>query len=260
MSRNITVSIAAMAVAVASAAAAQDDDLGKQLSNPLASLISVPFQLDRDTGFGALDGERTTLNIQPVVPFSLTPSVNLITRTVLAYKWQTDVGGVPGSTSGWGDTTMSFFFSPADTANGVTWGVGPIAYIPTSSDSALGVGEWGGGITGVVLAQPGPWTVGGLANHVWSFESSAIDATYIQPFVAYNTPDQWTFTLNSESTYDWNASQWTVPLNFMVSKIVAIGNQRVSLKAGARYYVESPTNGPQDWGVRLGATFVFPKK
>ena len=260
MKRTFAFLIAVAVVAFNTPARAQDADIAKQLSNPLASLISVPFQLNRDTGFGTPDGERTILNIQPVVPISLTPSINLITRTVIPYKWQTDVGGVSGSKSGWGDTTMSFWFSPSQPTNGITWGVGPVAYIPTSSDSALGVGEWGGGITGIVLAQPGAWTVGGLANHIWSFESSAIDSTFIQPFIAYNTPDQWTFSLNSESTYDWNASQWTVPLNFMVSKLVMIGDQRVSLQAGARYYVESPSTGPQDWGLRLAATFVFPKK
>ena len=63
----------------ASTATANDADINKQLSNPLASLISVPFQLNQDTGFGTSDGERTTLNIQPVIPSALTPNLDLIT-------------------------------------------------------------------------------------------------------------------------------------------------------------------------------------
>ncbi len=239
---------------------ADNSDITKQLSNPLASLISVPIQLNRDTGFGTPNGEKTTLNIQPVIPFTLTPSINLITRTVIPYKWQTDIGGMTGTKSGWGDTTVSLWLSPSQASNGVTWGLGPIVYIPTSSDLDFGVGEWGGGVTGVALAQPGQWTIGGLANHVWSFESGDLNSTFIQPFVAYAAPNQWTFTLNSESTYDWNADQWTAPVNFTVSKLVSIGGQKVSLQGGVRYYVESPDTGPDGWGLRLATTFVFPKK
>jgi hypothetical protein len=242
----------------ASTALADDADINKQLSNPLASLISVPFQLNRDTGFGTPDGERTTLNIQPVIPFTLTPNLDLITRTIIPYKWQTDIGGSSGTDSGWGDTTMSFWLSPDH--DSITWGVGPVLYLPTSSSPNLGVGEWGGGITGIVLVQPGSWTIGGLANHIWSFESSDLNSTFIQPFLAYATPNNWTYTLNSESTYDWNSEEWTVPVNVMISKLVTVGGQKVSLQGGTRYYVKSPDTGPDGWGFRLAATFVFPKK
>lgn len=245
---------------LASVATAQDSDLAKKLSNPLASMISAPFQFNHDSGFGSANGDQTTLNIQPVIPLSLSDDLNLITRTIVPYKWQNDIQGNSGSNQGWGDTTMSFWFSPANSGNGVTWGVGPVLYIPTSGDRALGAGEWGGGITGVYLKQQGPWTIGGLANHIWTAENHLVNSTFIQPFVAYNTPDAWTFSLNSESSYDWNASQWTAPVNFMVSKLVTIGNQKVSLQAGTRYYVASPASGPDDWGFRLAATFVFPKQ
>ncbi|MCG7521786.1 transporter [Ruegeria sp. Ofav3-42] len=237
--------------------AADDADLAKQLSNPLASLISVPFQFNYDSGYGSADGNQTTLNIQPVIPFSLSDNLNLITRTIIPYKWQNDVSGLSGRNQGFGDTTVSLWLSP--TRSSFTWGAGPIFYLPTSSDRDLGVGEWGGGITGVVLVQEGPWTIGGLANHIWSFESSDINSTYVQPFLAYTTPNAWTYTVNSESTYDWNAEEWTAPVNLMVSKLVKFGEQRVSLQGGARYYLASPETGPDGWGARLSMTFVFPR-
>jgi hypothetical protein len=58
-------------------------ELAKKLSNPIASLISVPFQNNTDVGIGAYNGSRNTLNFQPVIPISLSPSLNLITRVVL---------------------------------------------------------------------------------------------------------------------------------------------------------------------------------
>ncbi|WP_170401962.1 transporter [Ruegeria arenilitoris] len=254
---GVLVSVALNALASSPASAADDSELAKQLSNPLASLISVPFQFNYDTGYGSADGDQTTLNIQPVIPFSLNANLNLITRTIIPYKWQNDVSGTSGRNEGFGDTTVSLWFSPAKSS--FTWGVGPIFYLPTSSDRDLGVGEWGGGLTGVVLVQEGPWTIGGLGNHIWSFESDNINSTYLQPFLAYTTKDAWTYTVNSESTYDWTTDEWTAPVNLMISKLVRFGEQRVSLQAGARYYLTSPDTGPDGWGARLSATLVFPR-
>ncbi|WP_170427172.1 transporter [Ruegeria arenilitoris] len=242
---SILASVAPTALA-SSPAAADDSELAKQLSNPLASLISVPFQFNYDTGYGSEDGNQTTLNIQAVIPFSLTDNLNLITRTIIPYKWQNGVFNASGSNQGFGDSTVSLWFSPNKSS--FTWGVGPIFYLPTSSNRELGAGEWRGGITGVVLVQEGPWTIGGLGNHIGSFESSDINSTYLQPFLAHTTKDAWTYTVNSEATYDWTTDECTAPVNFMISKVVRFGEQRVPLQAGGRYYLASPESGPDGWG------------
>ena len=87
-----------------------------------------------------------------------------------------------------------------------------------------------------------------------------ISSTFLQPFISYTTTDAWTFTLNTESTYDWETEQWSVPLNFTVAKLVKVGKLPVSLTAGVRYWAESPENGPDGVGLRTAVTVLFPKK
>ena len=238
------------------------DDLAKQLANPISSLISVPFQANWDTGIGINDASRFTLNIQPVTPLTLDEDWNLIVRTIVpVIDAESPSPGVPDA-SGLGDTLQSFFFSPSEPVGGWVLGAGPVFLWPTATDDLLGSEKWGAGPTGVALKQVGPWTYGTLANHVWSYagddDRSEVNATFIQPFVAYVTPSKTTFTINLESSYDWNRDQWTVPANFIISQLFSIGSQPAQAFVGGRYYAEAPSGGPE-WGIRAGLTLLFPR-
>jgi len=239
-------------------------ELAKKLNNPIANLISVPMQLNYDQEMGTGNqGDRYLLNIQPVIPFSIGEDWNLITRTILSVISQDDVD--PGTDqSGIGDVTESLFFSPkALTENGWTWGAGPVFLLPTASDDLLGGGKWGIGPTAVALKQEKGWTYGALANHVWSVagddDRADISSTFLQPFLAYTTPRHTTYTINTESTYNWEIEEWSVPINLMATQLFKIGKQPMSLQLGARYWADSPESGPEGWGVRLTYTLVFPK-
>lgn len=116
---------------------ADDAALAKQLSNPIASLISVPFQYNWDTGIGPDDEDRHLLNIQPVVPVSIGEGWNLISRTILPIIHQDDMPG-SGSTSGLGDIVQSLFLSPKEPIAGFIWGAGPVLLFPTATDDLLG--------------------------------------------------------------------------------------------------------------------------
>jgi hypothetical protein len=244
----------------------EEAGLAKQLANPVASLISVPFQFNYDRGIGVQENiQRATLNIQPVVPFKLSADWNLISRTILpVVNFQGAAGPETGQLN-FGDTVQSLFFSPAKPGpGGVIWGVGPVALLPTATGQLSGIHQWGLGPTGVALVQRGPWTVGALANHLWSVANNGsntnVNATFLQPFVSYTTANAWTFSLNTESTYDWEANQWGVPLNLIVGKVTKVGNQLLSIGAGVRYWAGGPEAGPHGWGARLVATLLFPTR
>lgn len=134
--------------------------------------------------------------------------------------------------------------------------------LPTGTDTLLTTDKWGAGPTAVALTQQNGWTVGMLANHIWSFagdeDRADVNSTFLQPFVSYTTPDAWTFSLNTESTYNWTAEEWSVPLNFVVTKLTKIGNQPISIGGGVRYWADAPDSGPEGWGARAVVTYLFP--
>jgi hypothetical protein len=242
--------------------AAAEPDLAQQLANPVASLISVPFQANWDFGIGVNDATRFTLNIQPVIPLSLNEEWNLIVRTILpVIDAESPAPGIDDA-SGLGDTVQSFFFSPKKPVGGWILAAGPVALWPTATDSQLGGEQWGAGPTALALRQKGPWTFGLLTNHLWSYAGdnarAEVNATFIQPFVSYITSTKTTFTINSETTYDWTGQQWSVPVNLVISQLFKVGSQPMQAFVGGRYYLEGPDGGPE-WGLRAGLVLLFPK-
>ena len=259
--------------------AAEADQLAKQLSNPVASLISVPFQANEDFGYGpSHNGYKFTLNIQPVIPISISKDWNVIVRTILPIVSQHDlfyVENVPKhfgfpsqnrSQDGLSDTLQSFFFSPKNPGPvGLIWGIGPAFLYPTGTQDLLGTGTFSIGPTVVLLKQTGGWTIGALMNQLWSVvieeHRSSYSAMFLQPFISYTTKTHTTFTINTESTADWNASsddgKWTVPVIFQISQILKIGKQPISIQIGGKYYADTPRYGP-DWGVRFNFTLLYP--
>ena len=267
------------AVTESSSEDGEADKLAKQLSNPISSLISVPFQANEDFAYGpSHNGYKFTLNIQPVIPISISRDWNLILRTIFPIVSQHDLFYVENlpknaplqpqnrSQDGLSDTTQSFFFSPKKPGPfGLIWGLGPVFLYPTGTHPFLGTGTFSIGPTLVVLEQVGGWTVGALMNQLWSVvieeHRSSLSQMFLQPFVAYTTKTHTTFTLSSESTANWNNTpgdaKWTVPLIFQISQILKIGKQPISLQIGAKYYADSPRYGP-DWGVRFALTLLYP--
>jgi hypothetical protein len=243
---------------------AEASRLAQQLSNPVASLVSVPFQSNWDFGVGPEEKQRYLLNFQPVMPFSLNDDWNLIARVIVPVISQPPLvpGGQP--TFGIGDFVTSFFLSPAK-PSAFIWGVGPALLVPATSDPFLGTGRWGAGPTGVVLVQSGPLTYGALANHLWSYGGDStreeVNQTFVQPFLSYGTSNGYTFTLQAEASSNWEAPEgerWTVPVHFIVSKVTRLGRRPISFAIGPGFFVARPEGAPQ-WRLRVALTLLFPR-
>jgi hypothetical protein len=238
-------------------------DLARKLSNPIASLISVPFQNNTDVGIGEFNGSRNTLNFQPVLPFSLSPKINLITRVVLPIISQHDISGSGEKQSGLSDAVASAWFSPSESKNGLTWGIGPAFLVPTATDAMLGTEKFGVGPTAIILKQTNGWTYGALINQLWSVagndERTDVNQMFIQPFLAYNWESGAGANAIFEITENWEANTTQAFFIPSVSAVTKLGKQIVQFVVGPRIPIAVPSASRPDFGVRAAISFVFPK-
>jgi hypothetical protein len=255
------------------AAAVNAEELRKQAQNPVASLISVPIQENFNFNIGPSDRTQNVLNIQPVVPFSVSKDWNLIVRWITPIVYQPlPVPQAPGSALqttgvyGLGDMNPSFFLVPKKSK--IIWGVGPTLVLPTATNTTfLGQGKFSMGPSAVVIWQPPHWTIGALVNNVWSvaghsdINKPAVNQFLLQWFVNYNMKKGWYLNTSPIVTADWRQSgdnRWTVPFGGGVGRIMKLGFQPVNISA--QFYgnaVHPP--GASPWTLRLQFVLLFPK-
>ncbi len=252
--------MAMLLVFPARSAAQSADELAKQTQNPIANLISVPLQASWDFGLGDRDATATLLNIQPVMPFGISKSTNIILRVIMPLTSQPGPNGT--RVNGLGDIVATAFFSPVK-AGRLTWGAGPVFLLPAATNNALGSEKFGMGPSVVVLTQPGKWTLGALANHIWSTSGASdrtdVNTTFLQPFANYNLGAGLAVGVNLEASANWEAEEtWTMPMNFSISKVTQLGKRPVNFAASAGPMLASPESGA-NWRFRLVATFLYPR-
>ncbi len=237
------------------------EELAKKLANPIASLISVPFQNNTDYGIGEFRGSRNTMNIQPVVPIGLGENWNLIGRLILPIVTQNNITGEGEKQSGLGDAVLSAFFSPTNSKK-LIWGVGPAFIIPTGSNG-LSADQFGLGPTAVALKQFNGFTVGALVNQIWGTSSNIdgpeVNQMFLQPFLVYNWKSGAGVGGNMELTQNWASSSTTLWINPTVSGVTALGKQKLQLAIGPRINVAAPDGAKADFGWRAVVIFLFPK-
>jgi hypothetical protein len=242
------------------------EELAKLAQNPVGNLISVPFQNNTNLNFGPLKGTQNILNIQPVIPVSISEDWNVITRTIVPVISMPALSDDVGSTNGIGDVQFTAFLSPAKPGEWI-WGAGPVVQLPTNSSAELGNKNWGLGPSAVVLhiEKGSPWVYGVLANNIWSLSSDKQGGSFsnglIQPFINYNFEGGFYLTTAPIATVDWKAEssqQWTVPVGGGVGKIFHLGKLPVNTQISAYYNVVKPDFGA-NWQIRAQVQLMFPK-
>ena len=262
---------------------ADHSELAKAAQNPLASLISLPFQNNTSFGIGDDPISRTSnvLNIQPVIPFELSSSFNLITRTILPIVSAPTVDvvdpgdpsldpGIGSTTWGLGDLLWTGWFVPTNTGP-VMVGVGPALLFPTGTSNETGTGKWAAGPSVVFVATPGSALLGFLVNNIWSYAGPSdrgdVNQMVIQYFINYNLPKGWYLSSAPIITANWEAPdgrKWIVPFGGGGGKVFKIGKQPINSQIQAFYNAVTPTDNEGDrvgpeWSLRLQFQLLFPK-
>ena len=244
-----------------------DGDLARAAQNPVADLISLPFQNNFNFDVGQLGYDQYVLNIQPVVPFNLSDDWNLITRTIVPIVYQPAFFSGDSHDFGLGDVQFTAFFAGAKPVGGWILGAGPVIRAPTATDARLGARKWAAGPSIVALTMRGPWVIGGLFQQVWSFAGSgdrSVSEFLAQPFVNYNIPDGngWYLVTAPVITANWNAANssdtWTLPLGGGAGRVFPLGTQPVNISLQAYYNAVRP-DALGEWGIRFQVQLLFPQ-
>jgi hypothetical protein len=268
----------ALPFAAQNAAPANDTEaLAKATQNPVASLISVPFQNNTNFAIGPYNRTQDVLNIQPVIPAKISPRWMLISRIIQPIVWQPYSTQTTGGEFGFGDMSPTFFLSPARPGK-LIWGAGPAWVFPTATNKTLGQGKVSVGPSVVALLQPGHWTLGALVNNVWSFAGSGgrpeVNQMTLQYFITYNLQKGWNVSSSPILSANWNnkapldaanggdttsGGRWTVPVGGGVGRITRLGPQPVNMALNFYGNVVHPS-GASSWGMRFQIALLYPQK
>ena len=234
-------------------------ELAKNARNPFAEFFKLPVEFTTGFGVGPHHHTGESLNVQPLLPVSLSAEWDLIFRPAVT---ATHLPG-PGAEFGFQDLQASLFLTPAGATKWI-WGLGPIVQLPTATSDELGTGRWSAGPTGALFYSNGPWLNGVLAYHLASFAGqrhrSSVNQTYIEPEVSYGFASGWYVQCDPALTYDWTAAPadaWSIPMGADVGDALTIGAQALSFQIGVYDFLKRPDGGPA-WLMRAQVELLFP--
>ncbi len=236
------------------------EELSAAAANPLADLMSFPFQNNLNMNYGEYSRNMNILNIQPVIPLA---GGKIITRTIFPIVSIPDFSSKSGNfSSGLADIVLTAFYVPE--SKGIMCGLGPVVELPTGG-SDRGTQKWSAGPSFVALIQKGDWTIGGLVNNAWSFAGNEnrddVNHMMLNLFVVKQLGNGWYANSAPIITADWKAesdSRWIVPLGAGGGKLIMLGGKLpLNLQTQLYYNVVRPDFGPE-WQWRLQAQILLP--
>lgn len=243
-----------------------DTEISKQVENPVTRRITVPLRYEADFLDGAYKATKDMFSInQAVVPFRLNEDWALITRTKLPGEVKPPQRLGDHWAAGLANGYTTFFLSPRY-GGGLYWGVGPVLYFPTATNSALGVNKWGSGPSAAFIKEDeSPWVFGAVANNVWSLggppgSSDRTNQLLFNPFVSYHFAEGWSVGSSPNITTNWiaNGGKWTIPVGGGFGKAFRLGDQAIKLDLDAYYNVIRPKAGNDTWLLQVTVTLQFP--
>ncbi|MBU3631680.1 hypothetical protein [Polynucleobacter sp. AP-Melu-500A-A1] len=248
-------------------------NIAYELTNPLSDLQIVSLQWNHNRGLGTNQaGTNQTLQIGPRFKIDVSENWNAITRVYINGDKVQNVNGV--NNAGMGPTQIETFFTEKSNKETI-WGAGPYLQVPAGQSGEFGSRQWGGGIRAVFLTKPKPWTLGIKTYQSWSLGGPTGAGTITSPgtgttntfsawpFMAYVTENAWVYSLDSESTYNYDARRTFNPVNAGIGKVIRIGDVPIDFSVGARYIVSGYPGTlqypgtPRGWGARAQLTFII---
>ena len=236
------------------------EELAKMAQNPLANMMSFPFQNNTTFGKGPNEDRASNVfNVQPVLPFF---DGHLITRTIIPIVSLPDYSETSGTTTGVGDISSTFFYSPTS-KNGLTWGVGPTFLFNTNND--FSGHKFGVGASFLALKMTKKLVYGFLVGNTWGVAGNEaypdVNSFLAQYFINMNFPKGWYISSAPIITANWEAAEgekWVVPFGAGGGKIIKIGGIPFNLQAQAFWNAVRPTNYG-GFSTRLQVQILLPK-
>jgi len=239
------------------------DAVARELANPNSSLATLTFknQYRWYTGDlpGADDQDNYTMVFQPVFPLSLPKDDNGNNRTLFIRPGfpllfnqpvpRLENGGLDwDGVSALGDIGFDIGYG-VSAKSGFLWAVGMVGTLPTATDSDVGGKQLRLGPE-FLLAKFEKWGIYGIfPSHQWDvtgWSDESFSTTQFQPVLTFILGDGWTAGTSPIGFYNWESSEWTIPINLNVSKTVMHGKTPWKYQVEANYYVEQPDAfGPQ---------------
>lgn len=235
-------------------------------ANPIASLVSIPFQYNMNFNYGLYRGTQQVLNIQPVIPTDLGSGHTWVSRIIMPLVALPAIAPGVGPQVGLGDLNPQFFYVPKQ--GNVMLGYGPTFLFPTGTSQWVGQGKWGVGPDAVIVVTvPQKSVYGLLVNNIWSVAGDPTRANVnqglFQGFYNWTLHHGFTVGLTSTSTANWIApgsNKWTVPIGPTFTQLMKFGEGMGGQVGGAFFWNAVRPQYGSTWTARVLITILQPAK